>query len=767
MIYFFENACKCIRVATFATIMLVSLRTYAHDWPVHRAITESAYQSSSDLQAFLNENLKTPNSTSLAMEQLQCPATLMAIEWLKEGSTMEDEQTYGIIFGAARGPRPLDHFYTVTPVRTSGQVFGITDGSEGPLAYKDTGFGIYSLGGGFITNSFAWASKPGIQGPSLNIAFRPLIKVGTNSFNWPCARTYELGSLTNSSPLYRNANMANMFYALGHILHLNQDLSQPDHTRNDNHNYERGAFIENFGNKHFQQNPQWFIPPPHDVQGWAYWQSQGFSKLLDFWDRNEYIGSTDSKGLSDDADGTSGKKLGLAEFSNGNFLGERALYKEVYKSWDKHYFPFPSKSSTDFPGNPEIVTFANGKTHNVITKTKDGVTGFRLSVLNYLGAKFPSVPTSHNTTLNDDGVLQDYHSLLLPKAVEYSTGILDYFFRGSMEISIIGYDAASMQYTNLVVNTSGQDFKDGSFSIFNDDTNKFRTMILQTNWIGILSNGANLTLTFTNTLLSPTNKLLLVYQGTIGVSNGAALDSVDAHIGIAAKNFSQSDMVAWWPGDGNVNDVIAGNNGTLINGAGYAPGVVGEAFSFNGFDQYAKATNSLALNSLGHQITIEFWVNANFDNAMTNFQGLVTSDFYGIEISYGTTIGTFGINFFISTDSGIEFSHTSDANGGGAVISAGQWHHIAGTYDSSKLQLYIDGQPWGNPQHCSGAISRMYADSFISIGTEDGRTSADLSNRYFNGLVDEVSIYNHGLSANEIQDIYNAGSAGKLSYQWR
>lgn len=41
-------------------------------------------------------------------------------------------------------------------------------------------------------------------------------------------------------------------------------------------------------------------------------------------------------------------------------------------------------------------------------------------------------------------------------------------------------------------------------------------------------------------------------------------------------------MVSWWPGDGNANDIIGGNHGTLQNGANFASGMVGQAFSFSG-----------------------------------------------------------------------------------------------------------------------------------------------------------------------------------------
>ena len=43
-------------------------------------------------------------------------------------------------------------------------------------------------------------------------------------------------------------------------------------------------------------------------------------------------------------------------------------------------------------------------------------------------------------------------------------------------------------------------------------------------------------------------------------------------------------IVAWWPGDGNANDFVENHNGTLWNGATWASGIVGQAFSCDGLD---------------------------------------------------------------------------------------------------------------------------------------------------------------------------------------
>ena len=244
---------------------------------------------------------------------------------------------------------------------------------------------------------------------------------------------------------------------------------------------------------------------------------------------------------------------------------------------------------------------------------------------------------------------------------------------------------------------------------------------------------------------------------------------------------ARAGLVAFWSGDGNADDSTGRHNGVLVGGANFGPGPLGQAFNFDTPGSYVKISSSSGLNP-GGEVTIEFWMNADAANAMDSYQGLVTSDFYGVEISNGYG-GKMGVNFFVSTlgsqlapgfgfqgqrlsgfrpmiSSAANFTHVSDANGGGAPVTAGRWHHVAATYDGARLRLFIDGQPWGNPMFRPGAIAPMLPGSFLSIGSEDGRTACPdcVGQRYFKGLIGDVAIYDRALSPSEIHEDYEAGN---------
>lgn len=247
-------------------------------------------------------------------------------------------------------------------------------------------------------------------------------------------------------------------------------------------------------------------------------------------------------------------------------------------------------------------------------------------------------------------------------------------------------------------------------------------------------------------------------------------------VAAAGATVPQRDgLVGFWPGNGSAADSVGGNNGVLMGGANFAAGLAGQAFSFDEPGSFVKIPKSSVFDP-GSQVTVEFWMKPDPANAMNNYQGLVTADFYGVEISNGYG-GTMGVNFYLSTTSGQpsrrsglgmqnfngitsvgNFTHVSDANGGGAAVSAGQWHHVAGTYDGAQLRVYIDGQLRGKPVFRSGTIAPMLPASFVAIGSEDGRTTCPdcIGNRYFKGQISGVAIYKRALSPAEIHEDYEA-----------
>ncbi len=521
--------------------LLGALPCKAHFKTLHPLITEGAAFSSDGIMAFLGDvagaaNYPFTNAPRLAAQPPPggFPASGSApLIWLENGSYWEDKL-----------PRMADHFYTIDVRSSQRSVYGLTDDEE------------FWLPGG-IVDSFTWATVQGI--PGVGYGFR----TDANVFKWQDARTYEYAAFTNSAKADREEKLAWALYALGHVLHLNQDLTSPDHVRNDEHVLPSKKYIENYGQ--YTYLPAAMASPaaraqmfPQRPRGLAYWRANGFNKLKDFWDRGVYTGSPAA--LNADAVSQAGSKLGLGEFSNGNFIGEDAVYREYfyYPLTDIHYFPFPSlRHSTDF--NLTAATIAGGVRPTFlpgeigayrvfISKVTDGVFVTNHSVLLHTGVvRFRKISDSSffvSSTVDDPQVLTNYHSILIPKAIEYSAGILDYFFRGKLGVCP-SFAAGQGQSRLQIQNVSGTSFQAGAFHLLWDDSTGNRTELQPPDFTtpdynGALADGATTTARFTaqNNAVSYT----LVYQGSVGTS-----DPVDADIAVASAKIlpNRWGQLAW------------------------------------------------------------------------------------------------------------------------------------------------------------------------------------------------------------------------------
>lgn len=206
-------------------------------------------------------------------------------------------------------------------------------------------------------------------------------------------------------------------------------------------------------------------------------------------------------------------------------------------------------------------------------------------------------------------------------------------------------------------------------------------------------------------------------------------------------------LVSWWPGEGNANDIIDGNNGTLQQDATFAAGRVGQAFSFDGLNDYVEVPDSANLNITG-AITLDAWIKTSGTN---DFSGIV-GKILPVEPRTG---------YLLNVDSNSKFrcDIIRARPPQGTVVSItsvedSNWHHVACTYDGATVKVYVDG---------NFEASVSYTDG-IGVNNEPLRIGRDpglAPNRDFNGLIDEVEVYNRALTDAEIQAIFNAGSAGK------
>jgi len=214
----------------------------------------------------------------------------------------------------------------------------------------------------------------------------------------------------------------------------------------------------------------------------------------------------------------------------------------------------------------------------------------------------------------------------------------------------------------------------------------------------------------------------------------------DEVIGCVACVPAPSDMVSWWRGDGNADDLQNGNNGVAVNGVSYVEiGKVKQAFSFDGINDYVLVDDDSSLDVTS--VTIDAWIKP--DTVEMNQDIAFKHTAYSLAIVQGS------VSCGVVTQLDGEFSAA-------APIDADVWTHTSCTYDeeSGVLTLYINGDlvtvNGGDVQN-----------NPLFISTGDFYIGGFSESLFFDGLIDEVEIFDRALTQPEIESIYNAGAAGK------
>lgn len=226
---------------------------------------------------------------------------------------------------------------------------------------------------------------------------------------------------------------------------------------------------------------------------------------------------------------------------------------------------------------------------------------------------------------------------------------------------------------------------------------------------------------------------------------GDACDSAPACAGVAPP----TSMVAWYPGDGNAQDIQGGNNGTPQGTLAFPAAKVAQGFGFDSDDDRVVIPHNNNLNVQAPGFTADFWMKGiknqpqSLATIFEKSHALGSANGWVFQVNSSTG----RMQFAIGNGSGFP-----DVFGVGDVLD-GNFHHIAGTWDGSTMRLYVDGalQPGATP------LSTPVGNTgTVNIGFWHAGPS-----RFYRGIADELEIFNRALSQTEIQALFDAGSAGK------
>ena len=212
-------------------------------------------------------------------------------------------------------------------------------------------------------------------------------------------------------------------------------------------------------------------------------------------------------------------------------------------------------------------------------------------------------------------------------------------------------------------------------------------------------------------------------------------------------------LVSWWPAEGTAMDVAGTNNGTLVNGAGFAAGEVGQAFSFNGNLQCVTIPYTRNLTAPNH--SVKAWVKPLTQVSDSISQDLIIGQAYGWSLVVRPGVSGIKAVFQFATSITM-FQELVCSN----ELPIGQFSHLVGTWDGATLRVYFNGVLNGARAPGATPVDLGYGFYIGGYYIQSGGT-VSYSGQYFNGLIDEPSYYNRALTSTEVEALYAAGAAGK------
>lgn len=373
---------------------------------------------------------------------------------------------------------------------------------------------------------------------------------GSQDYSLRDGLEYYREAVTSAEAAVRDENWGNTFRVMGHLVHHIQDMAQPQHTRTDNHCSHPVACLSKYNPSAYEHFSFSGVNP---VTNGVYFEEILTSNALKYpaLDLNDFQNPEKFWGYVTGDSRADGK--GLAEYSTNNYVsaGTNYTFNGFNGSYTVGEHP-PEMLSRILPhdlpsGSDATITFLPSASQlkgigviGAISAPTIDTNNPAYSDTNDLASTITAfapmrVFSDLTATMNSLNYVAQM-TRLLPRARTYSTGFIDYFFRGRLSVDQINFTNKGVG-TLQVKNVSGQGdaftFDNGNFRMFVEAIDGERTEVM-------LTSGAVSTWDFNQTQqlsfnlnLSPAagqlapkfenaGKIVLFYDGMIGNSEGLA-----------------------------------------------------------------------------------------------------------------------------------------------------------------------------------------------------------------------------------------------------
>ena len=221
-------------------------------------------------------------------------------------------------------------------------------------------------------------------------------------------------------------------------------------------------------------------------------------------------------------------------------------------------------------------------------------------------------------------------------------------------------------------------------------------------------------------------------------SNGVSALSNEVSATPTPDNISNG-LVAFYRFNGNANDNTSNAHHGTVSGATLTSGkdnVSNTAYSFDGTNDYIEYP--IGLLSGAGEFSISLWINTS---SSTESRIIQQRDANGYNGQYMLDLTSNGKLKVLTYKYGYKWGGTTNS-----TINDSNWHHVCFVQKDNGGTLYLDGS-LKFTDNSSGKVELLFSTKTYVGG--DKRNN----NRFFNGKVDELRIYNRALTSTEISSL--------------
>lgn len=478
------------RIIVFALGVLAATSASGYEQDTHRILSVHAASRSVLYQSGIVTEWGYGNPQSEQFASQDFAATTID-QMIANGAHHEDD--------LAQILRVFNHFFDPQFANYSGRglAYGPVSGHSSPL----------------------WALEDQTEVMSIGV---PLFSAGgvPQVFSLRNGAHYFFNALTAQAPAARRTEFGRVFQTLGHVVHHLQDMGQPQHVRNEIHppaftGDTAGGWYERYTSEYkngeipaILSNNAYPAGPP------------AFSTAREFWGQSPVPGP---------------RYRGMADFSAHNYVGLRTnLRGNVAPSGTVTITgnpEFPLPSGTNRNGTPvrfEARTLpVRQLTGSIVTRTVraaigdvyDEYTGYTHpdKILAVESAFAPALIArrAQFRFVSTSSVFDDNYSVLLPRASAFSTGLINHFFRGRLELQ-----RTSSTGTTWTITNTGTQAMNGEFYVYREDGNGNRSLAAGP-WTRTVNAGQGADVTVPEPP-SGTARMIAVFRGQVGAEGSVA-----------------------------------------------------------------------------------------------------------------------------------------------------------------------------------------------------------------------------------------------------